>query len=195
MTDKPVYVETRALVEEVRQQGDDAATLALTGFYPQALQLSTWYLAVADRTALSPFDYLSHGLPTVANTRMEIPLPPQALYRQTRDCMDAFRSGYVDPAKLAEIKALDEAAKPSIEAALNAIIKGKGSYTLHGPGFGLPKVVTDAFYPSSLIAFIEKGINAQGLVSHVAPIQRKLLDALIRDEATTVARIGQEKSR
>lgn len=156
--------------------------------------ISTWYLACRDQARLDPIGYIKNSLITVARTQRKVDIP-QEVYSLCVALTDQFREGRVNMNDLNNLKPLANETLRKASAIKEEIHDGEGDYTYEQTGCGMPKVVTDAFYPFYLLEFIADHITDDGLVSNMPDSTMEMINLFISDEMSALERIGPSGSQ
>jgi hypothetical protein len=166
-------------------KGDQASGEALD----QCLAFSTWYFAVSDRAELDPIFAMQEASHLAGKVGVTFDAPTVNVFKMARDAMDSFLNGYIQPSRMSALKEQACALTEGLQPLITAILQGKGDIEFDDGGYGLPKVLTDSFYPLEIHDAMDKFVNEKGLVTGFPMGYTGYIKSLIADEASAIARI------
>ena len=180
MSQSPFWPDVQALSAHLISCGVDCELL--NEFLRDALVFSTAYLAVRDTKNMDPVAYIASCVPLASNIDEVAEYPPQSLYALAFEVADAFLIGKVDPLILESLKSQGKAAMRNFAPAAIKFAMLMGTSNKK-PQISLQNFIS-VHWPEKLAEWIYPRINKDGLVTELSPHQRKLLSALVSDEAS-----------
>lgn len=158
--------------------------------FDECLAFSTWYFAVSDRAEQSAMHVMQEASHLAARVGVMFTPPTINVFKTAKDAMDSFLGGYIHPDRLNALREQSCTLTEDLQPLITAILQGKGDIDFDDGGYGLPKILTDSFYPASIHDAMAKYVNEKGMVTGMPKGYVGYIKSLIADEASAIERLN-----